>query len=162
MKLDALIQDLRSKRKDGGPLGRCKALVYTVEFQKRGLPHAHILMICEEDTIQQPADIDKYISAQLPPVDSPILNLIKKSMVHGPCEHRRCSVKDPVTKEHKGCKWGYPKAYNEETYIEENSFPVYRRPNDWRQERIKCGRGYRVVTNRDVVPFCPALWSKNT
>ena len=42
-------------------------VVYTIEFQKRGLPHAHILLWFEgfkgEDTAEV---IDKYISAELP------------------------------------------------------------------------------------------------
>ncbi|XP_057248444.1 uncharacterized protein LOC125495260 [Beta vulgaris subsp. vulgaris] len=40
MKLDQLVKDL----KENEIFGRVKAVVYTVEFQKRGLPHAHILL----------------------------------------------------------------------------------------------------------------------
>ncbi|RPA81042.1 hypothetical protein BJ508DRAFT_194851, partial [Ascobolus immersus RN42] len=42
LKLKELIQDLRD-----GVLGKYKAVVYTIEFQKRGLPHAHILLIID-------------------------------------------------------------------------------------------------------------------
>ncbi|KAE9025355.1 hypothetical protein PR001_g12451 [Phytophthora rubi] len=41
-KLKALLKDL-----DEGVLGRLLAWSYVVEFQKRGLPHAHILIILE-------------------------------------------------------------------------------------------------------------------
>jgi len=39
--------------------------MYTVEFQKRGLPHAHILL-CK---LKNSTDIDKVISAELPNAD---------------------------------------------------------------------------------------------
>ncbi|XP_053149066.1 uncharacterized protein LOC128343664 [Hemicordylus capensis] len=41
LKLKALIDDICKKQVFGGP----KAIVYVREFQKRGLPHAHILLI---------------------------------------------------------------------------------------------------------------------
>ncbi|XP_071694488.1 uncharacterized protein [Rutidosis leptorrhynchoides] len=41
--------------------------VYTVEFQKRGLPHAHIcLFLDERSKMPQPEDVDKYICAEIP------------------------------------------------------------------------------------------------
>jgi hypothetical protein len=40
-KLDALIQDIKTNHIFGVPV----AYVYVIEFQKRGLPHAHILII---------------------------------------------------------------------------------------------------------------------
>jgi len=48
-------------------LGRTIAGVYVVEFQKRGLPHAHILIFFTEDckphTVE---DVHHMISAELP------------------------------------------------------------------------------------------------
>ena len=44
--------------------------MYTVEFQKRGLPHAHILLWLDgESKLKTAADIDKVISAKLPNQD---------------------------------------------------------------------------------------------
>ena len=41
--------------------------VYTVEFQKRGLPYAHILLFLEDDDkIRTTAHIDRFISAEIP------------------------------------------------------------------------------------------------
>lgn len=41
--------------------------MYTIEFQKRGLPHAHILLwLHGESKLTSPHDIDKKISAELP------------------------------------------------------------------------------------------------
>ncbi|GJY72503.1 putative FAD/NAD(P)-binding oxidoreductase family protein [Tanacetum coccineum] len=52
--------------------GRIQALsvVYTVEFQKRGLPHAHIcLFLHVDDKLPSPAMIDNFISAEIPDID---------------------------------------------------------------------------------------------
>ncbi|XP_042059505.1 uncharacterized protein LOC121804017 [Salvia splendens] len=63
VKLDNLIRDLKSKK----IFGAMKAVVYTVEFQKRGLPHAHILLfLSNEDKQPKPQRIDEIISAELP------------------------------------------------------------------------------------------------
>ena len=60
-KLRALISTLKSMFPSAGPP---QYLLYTVEFQKRGLPHAHILvkysLLCIESDF-----IDAVISAEL-------------------------------------------------------------------------------------------------
>ncbi|KAI3755108.1 hypothetical protein L1987_54902 [Smallanthus sonchifolius] len=53
--------------KDHSLLGIVSAFVYTVEFQKRGLPHAHICLFMHVDHKLHSVDhIDKYISAKIP------------------------------------------------------------------------------------------------
>ena len=56
-------------------LGVVTAYIYVVEFQKRGLPHAHILLIiAQDDLLHTPDDYDKVVCAELPdPVEDPIL-----------------------------------------------------------------------------------------
>ncbi|KAG2956967.1 hypothetical protein PC120_g28604 [Phytophthora cactorum] len=62
LKLGAELNDL-----DEGVLGRVRARIYVVEFQKQGLPHAHILVIlAEEDKSRTRQIIDKMVSAELP------------------------------------------------------------------------------------------------
>ena len=39
------------------------------QFQKRGLPHAHILIIVDADDKPQPEHYDRYVSAELPDPD---------------------------------------------------------------------------------------------
>ncbi len=43
MKLDALLKDIKD-----GILGNVIAKIWVIEFQKRGLPHVHILLILDE------------------------------------------------------------------------------------------------------------------
>ncbi|GMF50480.1 unnamed protein product [Phytophthora fragariaefolia] len=62
LKLKAKLADL-----DEGLLGRLEARIYVVEFQKRGLPHAHIVIIvAEEDKPRTREIIDKLVSAEVP------------------------------------------------------------------------------------------------
>ncbi|GJV95240.1 putative PIF1 DNA helicase/replication protein A1-like protein [Tanacetum coccineum] len=83
-KLDQLIHCLRKKH----ILGVVNAVVYTVEFQKRGLPHAHICMFfAKESKIPNPEDIDRLISAEIPDEqqDPELYKLVSEQMMHGPC-----------------------------------------------------------------------------
>ncbi|KAE9156951.1 hypothetical protein PF004_g32411 [Phytophthora fragariae] len=83
-KLAELLKDL-----DEGVLGRVMARTYVVEFQKRGLPHAHILVIlADEDKPRRTEIIDKLVSAELldADVNPQLYKTILTSMMHGPCD----------------------------------------------------------------------------
>ncbi|KAJ1270014.1 hypothetical protein BS78_06G022100 [Paspalum vaginatum] len=73
-----------------GILGKVQAYVYVVEFQKRGLPHAHFLLIMQgKYKLTCPKQYDSIISAELPN-KSKYLELYKmviKHMMHGTCRH---------------------------------------------------------------------------
>ncbi|KAI9081150.1 hypothetical protein K1719_036909 [Acacia pycnantha] len=61
------LQKLMQIVKDDKIFGTIKADVYTIEFQKIGLPHAHIILwLSEADKIRTPYDVDKIISAEVP------------------------------------------------------------------------------------------------
>ena len=63
LKLDELLRDLTQR----GVLGQAVAHTWVIEFQKRGLPHAHILLIVREsDKPRTTAAIDSVVSAELP------------------------------------------------------------------------------------------------
>ncbi|KAL7616464.1 hypothetical protein Lser_V15G00051 [Lactuca serriola] len=67
IKLDSLISQL----KDEKTLGEVAGVVYTIEFQKRGLPHCHVCLFLEKNSkIPNPEDIDRVICAELPDKDS--------------------------------------------------------------------------------------------
>ncbi|GJZ47341.1 uncharacterized protein Tco_0601173 [Tanacetum coccineum] len=62
--------------------------VYTIEFQKKGLPHAHILLFLEpKDKLTTATHIDKYISAEIPDKDEDpeLYQIVTDHMMHGPC-----------------------------------------------------------------------------
>jgi hypothetical protein len=63
IKLKELITDIHKKH----ILGRTIARIYVIEFQKRGLPHAHIFIFfvedCEPHIVE---DVDRMISAKFP------------------------------------------------------------------------------------------------
>jgi hypothetical protein len=68
--------------------GETEAFVYTIEFQKRGLPHAHLLVfLAARDQAKLCTDYDKFCSAELPcKVAQPELyDLVVRHMMHGPC-----------------------------------------------------------------------------
>ncbi|GKB24461.1 DNA helicase [Tanacetum coccineum] len=63
-------------------------LLYTVEFQKRGLPHCHTLLwVNSASRIRIAEDVDRFILAELPDprIDPKGYNVVLELMMHGPC-----------------------------------------------------------------------------
>ncbi|XP_011859152.1 PREDICTED: uncharacterized protein LOC105556668 [Vollenhovia emeryi] len=145
IKKDYLI-DLIVKQKF---FGEVAAFVYVIEFQKRGLPHVHMLITLKHNfKITTPQIVDKYICAEIPdPCENYILhNIVMKHMIHGPCGDW-CLVDTKCSKH-------YPKPYFEETKMDEDAYPYYRRRNNGKS--FERPGGY-IVDNRYVVPYCPTL-----
>ena len=68
-------------------LGKVLAYTYAVEFQKRGLPHAHILLIlAPESKLRTGQDYDMVVTVELPDgAKQPELReLVESCMLHGP------------------------------------------------------------------------------
>ena len=134
-------------------LGEVAAWCYVVEYQKRGLPHAHILLILARRARLGPGDIDLVVSAELPDraADPVLFNVVANQMLHGPCGiYNRASV---CNDDRARCTKRYPKPYVEATSASTDSYPVYRRRDDGRRVESK---GF-TFTNRWVVPFNPYL-----
>lgn len=124
------------------------------EFQGRGLTHTHGLYIMKpQDQPTTPEDIDKIIWAYYPdPEKYPELyELVKKFMVHGPCDKlSSCHKRDGK------CKHGFPFNFRDHTDISGKK-PLYKRPNDGRGF-YKTLRGLAILMdNRWVVPYNPLL-----
>ncbi|KAA6355852.1 MAG: putative ATP-dependent DNA helicase PIF1 [Streblomastix strix] len=69
-------------------LGKVSCYCYRIEFQKRGLPHAHILITFQqEDKVNTTNKIDNIISAEIPSIeqDSELHNAVLKHMLHREC-----------------------------------------------------------------------------
>jgi hypothetical protein len=81
IKLKELINDIHKKQ----IMGRTIARIYVIEFQKRGLLHAHILIFFAEDSKPHMVDdVDRMISAEL---SNPMTNklaheTVVRCMVH--------------------------------------------------------------------------------
>jgi len=70
-----------------GAFGKMRAFLYTIEYQKRVLPHAHILLwVAPEDKVK-PENIDLVISAEIPDKeqDPELHKMVMAHMIHGPC-----------------------------------------------------------------------------
>ncbi|KAF8787458.1 Minor histocompatibility antigen H13 like protein [Argiope bruennichi] len=132
-------------------------IFWQVEWQKRGLPHAHILPWFQKKCFAH--KIDDLITAELPnPETNPILyNVVKTQMIHGPCGS--IYPLSPCMKD-GNCTKMYPRDFLKETQTGHDGYPLYRRwkPEDGGQVTIKKVRGSEVVIeNRWIVPFCPLL-----
>nr|GEX02415.1 DNA helicase [Tanacetum cinerariifolium]GEX02419.1 DNA helicase [Tanacetum cinerariifolium] len=82
------VEDFLRLLKEVKTFGYVSAVLYTIEFQKRGLPHCHTLLWIESrNTLKDATQIDEYISAEIPdPMQDPRgYKLVTKLMMHGPC-----------------------------------------------------------------------------
>nr|GEV37712.1 DNA helicase [Tanacetum cinerariifolium] len=87
MKIHHFVKYLR----DIKHFGKVIAIVYTVEFQKRGLTHCHTLWWVDENSrVHNYEDIENYISAELPSkeIDPEGHMVVVEFMIHGPCDER--------------------------------------------------------------------------
>ncbi|KAL6519577.1 hypothetical protein OROHE_017397 [Orobanche hederae] len=84
LKLEQLLDEIRNKN----IFGTCIEILYVIEFQKRGLPHVHMLIWLHPDDRPKSAnEIDKIVSAEIPNRDEDPLGYeaVKQFMIHGPC-----------------------------------------------------------------------------
>jgi hypothetical protein len=98
-------------------------LIYRIEFQKRGLPHAHILIRYENE--MSIADIDSVVSAEMP-LNRVDATLVEEFMTHhhpssGPlgeyCDPKQTGV----------CRHGFPKPIIPDTGFDSAGRVEYRR-----------------------------------
>eukprot|EP00798_Chlamydomonas_sp_ICE-L_P027773 gene27773-17913_t len=156
LKLKELMDDLFKL----GVLGKPVAWLKVVEFQKRGLPHAHILVILHhEDKLNSPDDYDKVICAEIPDEsEDPILfNTVKTCMMHGPCGALNPNA--PCMKDGE-CTKHYPKEFCQETRDAPDGYPVYRRRDNGRNVISQFNNTSAQLDNRWVVPYNPSLSRK--
>ena len=136
-------------------LGTTVSYIYSIKFQKRGLPHMHILIFFKDPyRLTTTEAIDSCIWARWPDPDTQpqLFETVKRCMVHGPCGI--ANPNSPCMVDGK-CSKGYPKEFAKFTTMDENGFPIYFRPNDGRSYTV----GGMCVNNQWIVPFCPFLSS---
>jgi hypothetical protein len=156
LKLKQLLHDITQR----GIFGRVIGKVYTIEFQKRGFPHAHCLFIVHpEDRPRTAADVDAIVCAEIPDqATSPELYAtVTRTMLHGPCTQKSQCFKANSDV----CEKRFPRPFREETFMDVEGYPLYRRRNMPERSFIKVVNGVqRVYDNRHVVPYNPALTRK--
>ncbi|XP_065650490.1 uncharacterized protein LOC136078635 [Hydra vulgaris] len=152
LKLNNLLNDIFKH----GVLGKVVTHVQVIEFQKRGLLHAHILLhLANDDKLETAQDINNLICAEIPDpvVNRELYDIIKTCMIHGSCgilnPNSPCII-DGV------CSKNYPKEFNAKTVAVHNGYPQYRRRDDGLVINIKGNN----VDNRWVVPYNPGLSKK--
>ncbi|POM69486.1 Helitron helicase-like protein [Phytophthora palmivora] len=154
-KLKTLNKDL-----DEGLLGVVDARIHVAEYQKRGLPHAHILLIMRPgDKPVTAEDVDRLTSAKLPNNEThpELYETVISNMLHGPCGQQ--NPKCPCMKNGNSSK-KFPKQFAEETIMVEDKYPTYRRR---RPEGILSHKGKvldNAKINQWVVPYNPFLSQK--
>ncbi|XP_040197569.1 uncharacterized protein LOC120930449 [Rana temporaria] len=137
--------------------GPPRCWMYTIEYQKRGLPHSHNLIWLAGKI--QPTQIDEVISAELPdPREDPNLyTVVTKNMIHGPCGN--INPNSPCMKDGK-CSKRYSRELIKETQTGDDGYPRYRRraPQDGGfTAKVKLHGTEIEIDNRWVVPFSPLL-----
>jgi hypothetical protein len=153
----AKLEELKNELFNKKIFGEVAAYVYVIEHQKRGLPHAHFLIILKRDwKLIAPESFDNIVLAELPNKheNSHLYSTVVKHMMHGPCDtfnpNNICMKKDG------NCKNHYPKQFCDETTIGNDSFPRYRRRDNGANAKVQ---GHNL-DNRWVVPYNPYLLTK--
>ncbi|UYV64029.1 hypothetical protein LAZ67_2006361 [Cordylochernes scorpioides] len=153
----------------GDVFGKPQCWCYTIEWQKRGLPHAHILLWLKEKIC--PYQIDSIICAEIPneEVDASLFRTLTKNIIHGPCGH---GYPNPGCMERGRCQKKYPRLLLAETQTDRDRYPLYRRrrPEEGGFSFVKRLRVFTIengvqvvrmtnvtIDNRYVVPYSPLL-----
>ncbi|XP_076057470.1 uncharacterized protein LOC143034982 [Oratosquilla oratoria] len=158
LKVDSLMDDLTIKN----VFGRVKAHLLSVEWQKRGLPHVHILLWVERhvtaDFVSRVISADKNKEPRL-------YEIVTTNMIHGPCrgfdESQLCCQRKYGSK--SLCGKGFPKVCRGDMYFGNNGYPLYRRRavGEGGHSFEKKVKGEKIkVDNSWVVPYSPYLCLK--
>ncbi|XP_065321170.1 uncharacterized protein LOC135928643 [Gordionus sp. m RMFG-2023] len=144
LKLSELLHDIIKK----DFFGKCSAYVYTIEFQKRGLPHAHLLIILSENNkIETTECIDNFVRAEIPDknIEPRLYDIVTRFMIHGPC-----SILNPHSPcmENGSCTKKFPKDFQKGSQHNANGYPFYQR-----RDKGFIHVGGKPVDNRYVIPY---------
>ena len=152
LKLNVLLHDLTKDMVFGKVVG----FIYVIEFQKRGLPHAHILLILDmQHKPHTSEDIDSMVCAEIPSQTAhpELYDTVVSFMLHGPCGTAKPTA--PCMEDSK-CGKHYPKNFTNETLPEVDGYPMYRR----RDDGVTVHKHGHIFTNAHIVPYNPYLSRK--
>ena len=146
LKAKSLVDDIMKKN----IFGKAVSYVYTIEYQKRGLPHMHLLLILDRSSHLSTAErVDAHVCSEFPDpsTDPDLYELVKAFMVHGPCHRDYC------LDEKNHCTKSFPKPFQAETEFTSESYVKMRRRDTGRVHNI----GSCAFDNRYVVSYSPYL-----
>ena len=169
---DLKVKELLKEIKEKEIFGPYKGLVRTIEYQKRGLPHLHLLLFLDRaQSINTVEQINEVISAEIPSKaqDPELYEIVTTSMVHGPCGDldptSPCMVAD-----NNGvlrCSKRFPKPLSDVTIVNENGYPSYKRPHvvaeadrHYINNPLRGVTGRIEIDNRWIVPYNAYLSKK--
>ncbi|CDF36294.1 unnamed protein product [Chondrus crispus] len=149
------MKDLMSLVINEEVFGTVVAHVRVIEFQKRGLPHAHVVFFLDEvskNDLRTPENVDRIISAEIPSAQDPELEeVVLKHMIHNPCgEHNPTAV----CMGERYCRKGFPKSFKHETSQSDSEYYI-----TYRKRAPSAGGVFieRPSHNSWVVPHSPVL-----
>ena len=125
-----------------------------IEFQKRGVPHAHVLLTMRHDHEPRTArEVDHVVPAELPDKNDPEQrephDIVATSTMHGPCgvldPSKPCANENGCCTKRSPCNFALGTVMQDEKY-----------PTDRRRDNGRCvtKRGV-ALDNRWVVPYNP-------
>ena len=168
LKKQQLIKDITSEN----IFGRAIARTHSIEFQKRGFPHMHIIVWLEGKSHLTETELNQIICAEIPDeevdvevmdgtskkpvtktITNPLFEAVSNFMLHGPCgtaDSNLSCMRDGY------CRYNFPKDYKSKTEMSEDGYPLYRRrsPEEGGNSIQKWRNNRRITyTNADVVPY---------
>ncbi len=174
-KLDQLISGLKRGEFFNGRTSEW--LQYAIEFQKRGLPHAHILVRLTGEQPSTAAEVDA-LSTVLYPLQCEsmcgeckqcmLYYLVNKHMTHK-CYPDRCKTRSTNASTPCGCKYGYPWQSNPVSFIgQDGKWILRRRPQEkdiveYNAElllRFRCHINVKVTTGTRCILYLRKYMSK--
>ena len=147
------LKEIKKEILNDAIFGKVVAYMDVIEFQKRGLPHAHLLLIL--DASNNPSSIeyvDEIVSAEIPnpQTQKSLYESVTEHMIHRPCG---CLYPNAPCMRDGICTKGFPKTLCEETAFSEDGYPMYRR----RAHRHTTTKNGLLIGNEWIVPYNPYL-----
>ncbi|SGY53718.1 BQ5605_C006g03793 [Microbotryum silenes-dioicae] len=162
-KLTACLHDIYGDHGRPGVFGRVSSItlvvahVHVIEFQKRDLPHAHILLILHpDDKPKTNEDFDQIVTVEIPDREKflTLFETITNSMLHCQCDlpgQHTCHNKNGK------CSKGFPKQFQHCTTSEDGGYPHYRRHNLHQFIKFPGTGREEIYTDANIVPTNPWL-----
>ncbi|KAE8738105.1 hypothetical protein FOCC_FOCC016421 [Frankliniella occidentalis] len=138
--------------------GRALAYACVIEYQKRGLPHCHVILTVHPDDMPQCGrEVDLLIRAEIPDKEKEpeLYELVTKLNLHHLCHEKNRRNEEVFCRlDGKHCKSRFPKDFCDETTMDGRRVNYRRRDTGITYKNPSTGE---IFDNRQVVAFSPFL-----